>query len=497
MSSVTKSERILEKVGGRLGLTEEGKEWLIAAIDPYHDGPIECCGYPDTSEAASVVQVVKCSTTLTAPDTTHNWDCNIFQYPWLTQQQYDGSGHVVATYPPPITGAIRPAGYGNNWMTDGAPSNNNCWSDLCYNSQISGTDTYNVPVSGVSGCPFAGQIAPYLDGDFRIIGMGFEVVNTTSELYIGGLVTTYRNPATNPIDAKTGMLFDVNNTSGITPVYTFVFADFNVASAPPANVSQALLLEGSKQWKAKEGCYVVPTLNTDVIGTGAINNVNMMYLGTENRGQHSLNGILENYLMVGAPAYAPGLLIPFPPTGQPTQSLALGTGARVHNTHFNGAGAYFSGLTPQTTLQLNATYIIERFPTYEDSALVVLAKPSPRSDRVALDMYSEIIRSMPTGVPQRMNGLGEWFADAVSKVSDFVAPVLAAIPLPGTQIASRALTAAGEGAKKYSTPSGNGNVYSPNGDTTIARTKVHVIKPKKSVVGTMKKKKTVKKTPKK
>jgi len=46
-SDVARSERVLDKIGARLGLTPEGKQWLIAAVDPYHDTPVDCRGYPD------------------------------------------------------------------------------------------------------------------------------------------------------------------------------------------------------------------------------------------------------------------------------------------------------------------------------------------------------------------------------------------------------------------------------------------------------------------
>jgi len=108
------------------------------------------------------------------------------------------------------------------------------------------------------------------------------------------------------------------------------------------------------------------------------------------------------------------------------------------HSNFNHAGAYFTGLSATTTLQLNVIYYIERFPSQQDSDLVVLATNSSRKDCVAMDLYSEIIREMPVGVPQKMNGLGQWFADAVSSAVDFVSPVLSAIPHPIAQGAAMA-----------------------------------------------------------
>jgi len=46
-SDVARSERVLAKVGAALGITPQGAEWLKAAIDPFHDTPLNVCGYPD------------------------------------------------------------------------------------------------------------------------------------------------------------------------------------------------------------------------------------------------------------------------------------------------------------------------------------------------------------------------------------------------------------------------------------------------------------------
>jgi len=131
----------------------------------------------------------------------------------------------------------------------------------------------------------------------------------------------------------------------------------------------------------------------------------------------------------------------FTPPTTPTSQLTILGSPQTNLTKFNHAGVYFSGLSPTSTLQLNAIYVIERFPTALDTDLVVLAKPSCRSDMAAIDLYSEVIRMMPTGVPQKMNGLGEWFSDAVSAASDFLSPVLSAIPHPAAQAVSMGLKA--------------------------------------------------------
>jgi hypothetical protein len=116
---------------------------------------------------------------------------------------------------------------------------------------------------------------------------------------------------------------------------------------------------------------------------------------------------------------------------------------------FNFTGAFFTGLTPQTALTINYLVIIENHPSSQD-LIYSLAKPPPCRDEIALSMYSCILREMPIGVPVDENGLGDWFADAVSSVADYVSPVLSAIPHPATMAAGAALRASGNIAKTYS-----------------------------------------------
>jgi len=105
-SDVAKSQRVLDKIGARLGLTEPGKEWLIAAVDPYHDAPVNCTGFPDVNEAASVVQVIKLSTAIAAPTAagSGNWDCHIHQFPWFNGGAGRGGNYANTTNGNQISG---------------------------------------------------------------------------------------------------------------------------------------------------------------------------------------------------------------------------------------------------------------------------------------------------------------------------------------------------------------------------------------------------------
>jgi len=476
-SDVQRSQRVLDKVGSRLGLTEAGKQWLIAAVDPFHDTPLNVCGYPDNNEAASVLQVVKLSTPIVAPTAagSGNWDCHIHQFPWMSANAGMG-GNFSSTI-----GGDQHSGYGSFLLgasasAPGSITNSTTqWGGLAYDSVASTANTFQYTDLGTSVTPFASQLLPYTNGEYRVVAMGFEVVNTTSDLNIQGLCTVYRQPCAE-IDSAKATFVTTGNVSTSVGFNTFGFgySDILKTAAPPSTTGEALLLEGSRQWKAKEGCYVVSTYNSSENSAGTNNTTPVMSLS-------SADSASCRWVLVFPPTALPSTWGSYEFIGNPSSPVdftikMLPTGG-CNFQPFNHSGAYFTGLSNSTTLQLNATYYIERFPSQQDSALVVLARNSCHGDHIALDLYSEIIKEMPVGVPQRMNGMGEWFADAVSSATDFIAPVLSAIPIPMAQTVGAGMKMVGNVAKNYNKSESVGSTYTPAGN--LPKKIVEVVKKKK------------------
>lgn len=454
---VARSERILEKIGNRLGLTEAGKEWLIAVVDPFHDTPLNVCGYPDTYEAASVVQVVKCSQQISVPSGIEgNWDCHIHSFPFhLPSPMY------LANINNPILGAS--SGFGGNVQINptGTPLATN-WGGISVCSVAAGATTFDSGATGtaIPSQPLFSQIKPYLNGEYRVIGLGWEVINTTSDLNIQGLVTAYRQPAPSVTNGSSVLFTSLTGTPPTNPVWGYGSAVFD--KAPPQNSGTALLLDGSKQWKAKEGCYIVHTLNSEEILTSGNMTSYVNTLAPTDSAISSYNATVVGLSSLEVTSFS----------ATSTYTLNAFVPAGCLPMQFNAAGAYFTGLSNSTTLQLNAVYFVERFPTQNEADLVVLAKHSCRYDPVALDLYGEIIRAMPVGVPQRMNGLGDWFADAVSTASDFISPVLSAIP--GAGAIGAMVKTAGNVAKSLQSKKESVSTYSPNGNNTGVPAKLPV-----------------------
>jgi hypothetical protein len=405
-SNVARSERILNAIGSQVGLSEPGKEWLLASLDPFHDNTIKCTGYPDNISAASVVQCVKQSFSIAVPSTITAglWDCHITHLPFLETaamsyaENFNGNSWTFPATPSAPMGGI------TVWVTP------------------AGGNTFSAPPTATSFCTSYPIPYAYSNGACRVIASGFEVTNTTSALNAQGTVTCYKAPVSD-FTVNSGA-FVALSTPAIPPAGNFQLFSFQ---SPPANIANAMLLAGTKQWAAKEGAYVVPTfqsLSIPVqyeIGLGIA-----MPIGANDAvfGSNQF-GWLGNASLVSTGATSLG---PYVPAATQYTPNFFST--------FNMAGAYFTGLSLQTTLTLTWNVYIERFPSFDDGNLVVLATPSPPYDVKALEIYSSVAYHMPPGVMAKENGLGEWFAEAVNFAKDVVAPVLSCIPHPIAMAAS-------------------------------------------------------------
>jgi len=376
-SDVARSERVLTAIGNRLGLTPAGAEWLKAAADPFHDTPLQVVGYPDVNEAASVVQVVRLSAPLSVPSTVsspNTWDCHIHSFPWMAVAsgafgQWAGNsqgnaglgfGAFQITETGNVGTAICPMG---NIGVCSVPSGNPTW------------DSAMTQTNGTLNFPLQQGLAPYLRGEYRIIAKGWEVVNTSAELTVQGLVTAYRQPFEDTDSAKSIVAYF--STNGLTPASTvFGWPSVVIDSYPPQSSGSALLLDGSKQWKAKDGVYITDTLNSQELPTG----IDMACVA-QNLPAGDSRFATAAAALLGVSGQTGAAI---PPTSSTNNLVYLGPDGLLP-TKFNHSGAYFTGLSYTTTLQLNAIFYIEKFPSQQETDLVVLAKHSCRYDCAALD----------------------------------------------------------------------------------------------------------------
>jgi len=289
-------------------------------------------------------------------------------------------------------------------------------------SGLPGVNLWPTGTAGADGSTtLAGQSSPtqYMVGRCRVIGYAFEVNNTTAEMFKQGQVTYYRQPSKGSLDQ-----FITYNGAGSTMAVT---TTFNSIRMPPANLIEAQLLYGSRTYEAREGAYIVSRLNCVDVPMDQPNNTPNVYTSMDK----SIAGSYANpYQILYCDA---NVLRANPDAGVGAVQLFPQRADKCAS--FDISGAYFTGLSPTTSLVVNCRWIIERCPTINEPDLVVLATPSACYDPIALELYSHAMCYAPPGVPVSENPFGEWFKKVVSGVADWAPKIGNALSfIPGASI---------------------------------------------------------------
>jgi len=209
-------------------------------------------------------------------------------------------------------------------------------------------------------------------------------VNRTAPLHKQGDVTVYRNPQAPTMDK---LLYFNPVPSLHTGFDTALIYD-----APPNTVDEANLYPSSETWAAEEGCYVQfsPNRSDNPLLTPSCP---PRFYRFSNDPFPSQNLLMESNIAVVDDALGN------------TETM----GIRGVSVPFNTSGAYFTGLSEQTTLRITVVWLIERVPTFSERDLVVLAKPAVPYDLPAIQAAIDISALLPPGCRQSENPAGEWW----------------------------------------------------------------------------------------
>lgn len=175
------------------------------------------------------------------------------------------------------------------------------------------------------------------------------------------------------------------------------------SALPPATAAEALLLNGSQQWEAYDGAYLVNTM-TQVSNPAEQGDYRDQWFTTADTGVDA-NGLSGIYLGKKKSDW-------FPATTMPSRPIP-----------FNTAGAYAVGCAVGTTLTVVVKAYIECFPTPDMKMFVTLTSPSTAYDPMALEMYSRASNKLKPGCKQEMNPAGEYWK-MVKGVLKEVAPAM-------------------------------------------------------------------------
>jgi hypothetical protein len=404
---------ILEKLVASRNITQDGKEWLVAALDPFHDYNHQIAGYPDADVSQTVVSCYQYEASITAPtNVATTWNAHIFSTP--NMQPADAG--PVYTESADWSKIIDPA------------------VPLTYKTGPIVARSYLPGFAGGGGVAIPHPVAAdYSDailppsgntdlsaGCSRVIGIGFEVHNTTAEIYKQGAVTTYRMPQNY---ADNQALF--TNNAGPPPTsYGTIFG--KRMRMPPSSIAEANLLRGTRTWEAKDGVYAT-------VFQSRVNNP-LLTMSCE-------QGLFDP---LGSPSGATSIVWGTPlNVGVPAGLPLTYTPAASQFMPFDTTGAFFTGLSPQTVLTLKVRFYVERAPTWNDTNLAPLASPSANYDVAALELYAAAINMLPCAVQVAENAHGDWWRSVLKVLGHVAGPVgsIMNTMVPGAGLVGNALGA--------------------------------------------------------
>lgn len=403
---------VLDQLVAEGALRSQSHEWLLAALDPYHDFQISPAGLPDICGTNTVTMCVKQSMTISKPSHLGDvqWDAHIFNLPQLT------SSH----------NAIFKYGESNGQLSYDAPGEyqSGRFSLGLVNAVTmgNGVDCFpgpNVSPNNWTTTHAVQHLAPELpEGTIRVIGCGFEVTNVTAPVYASGSVRAYRTTGSahmttawadtyknidvlaQPGGVLTTMTYEDPRADGIASIPGSI-TDINSFGAPhewmvekvlapPNNLTAATLVPDSVQWHAKFGGYSVVTL-TDMqpelephVNHGRIYTSD--YAGATGSGDFAITTVASAADPARFRVSAPSALFP----------------------GLNISGQYYTGLDPRTQLTVTTRTYIEVAPS-PDSPLMPIAKPSAPYDPLAFELYAKAIRQLPPCTPVSNNASGDFF----------------------------------------------------------------------------------------
>lgn len=375
-------------------LSEQAANWVTQSLDPYHDWQRDPAGYPDATNGTSFIQVVNLSKTITCVGPR---DVHVFSMPQLTRRemyQYPVKSPTYTDSLSPVTfyGGIGPL---NIVVTDlGAAT-------MPYLDTTTGLWT---PAASANMAVSAFDLSQYLVGQTRLVSMGFEVHNTTPELYKSGSVVTYQTPQT------------LTRSQLINGLVTGTRANVIRSVLPPATQAQALLQSGAQMWEAMDGNYNVVTMCSKENPIYDPDYADQLYQPTFTKDS---GGTVQGIILYPRAA-----------------DLFPNTSTNVQPIPFNTSGAYYAGLAASSTLTVTLKAYIECFPSPDQISYVSLTRPACPYDPLAIELYSRAAFRLKPGTKVENNAGGEHWA-MVRNIITSIAPRLAGPLNMATSMARR------------------------------------------------------------
>lgn len=386
----------------RGALKPSSRNWLISALDPFHDYQFDLEGLPDQFGSSTCVQLIKRQVVIRPPAgivAGQTWDAHIFSAPLLTTQVARSYSYNVNRLRQYDAAAGAGSAIGGLGTVNVASAIN------------TGATPFNLLPTGLS--PAAGWTAPTgwscvsfspadggnSFGQMRMVSGGFEVHNTTAELYKQGNCVVYSQPNTLALTEPAVFYAYSTAPANVLP------ANVLTARLPPASLQEVLLNTNAKSWEAAYGCYVPFRIQPQEANYAQATSSPLILTSSDSSLDYA-----NYYLAYGVQCESGANQIST--TQNPIRLQAMHT-----------VGAYFSGLGPESVLTLDLRFFVEIAPTPSNPTLLSLASPSPPFDPLALELYTQALAELLPGCMVNENASGKWWQKVKSAI-DTVIPVV-------------------------------------------------------------------------
>lgn len=412
-------------------ITPEACDWVKFALDPFHDQELDNLrGYPDVATEPTVVVKIRQAKTVSAPPGLPEgatWDCHMVLSPIdYAPRSYNygvraeplgdqtDTTNSAAAAGGLVINALGPDGYTNEVGRIDGLAINSVPSDAADGGNYTYTPGH-MPKAAHSGYQIQNiSLDNYLDyedtdyGVYRLVYSGFEVVNTTAQIKKQGAVTVYEYGNSFEMGASVPQ----QHASQYSP--TGYYNPTNWFRSPPNTIAEAKIMPGSHSWAAQDGCYNTAKFQTENPFQGL---TSRPWVVCQNESKPGSDSGYFTTIPVGQPSVpaSAGSIASTPFLAKQLNTLATdpmvnGAPGPAHFSRMNTTGAYFTGLSAETTLFVTWRVGIERLPAANKPAFLALSQPSATFDPNALILYNMVANVLPPGCPQGYNDAGKWFS---------------------------------------------------------------------------------------
>lgn len=370
-------------------LSHSAYQAALNLMDPFPDASLDAVGWPSVYQGHTVPSALTKYLKISAPvGTTNSWSFKVLFLP--------------------LSSSLSPVNY-NTWnRTTGAITAPNAYAGGLGQFNV-WTWKDNDPEPDCITTPPTQQIILDINVGFsrsRLCSAGFEVINTSADLYRGGMMYGWRS-----IEVDEDMTFS--------------------PALPSLGLSKSRILSG------------FPTTLNDIV------NLDTTYTGSARNGigVFSLPGSTANPTAQPLPTtlcitdFRKGVdnLLPIGPTTVLAYDWAL-------------CGAYFTGLTPQSNFELKGRIFTEIIPGSSSTSFVQSIARVPVGRSSAFDeLINHVLAEMPCAFDYSENPLGEWLHKILGLMAHAVPIIGNLIPHPIAKtiatVATPALAAAARATK--------------------------------------------------